>query len=59
MTATNPWLALPEGGPTPVLTRGLRAAHEALVTRGGTPFFRVDDTFQSWIDTTSLSSLRF
>ncbi len=37
MTATNPWLALPEGGPTPVLTRGLRAAHEALVTRAGAP----------------------
>jgi hypothetical protein len=37
VTATNPWLALPEGAPTPVLTRGLRAAHEALVTRAGTP----------------------
>jgi hypothetical protein len=37
MTATNPWLALPEGGPTPVLTRGLRAAHEALVTHAGAP----------------------
>ncbi|MBY3554960.1 phytochrome sensor protein [Modestobacter lapidis] len=27
---------MPDGGPTPVLTRGLRAAHEALVTRAGT-----------------------
>ncbi len=35
MTAVNPWLALPGGAPTPVLTRGLRAAHEALVTRAG------------------------
>jgi hypothetical protein len=33
----NPWLALPEGAPTPVLTRGLRAAHEALVTSAGSP----------------------
>ena len=37
MTATNPWLALPAGPPSPVLTRGLKAAHEALVTRGGVP----------------------
>src|SRR3954454_23702026 len=28
----NPWLALPEGRPTPGLTRRLRAAHESLVT---------------------------
>ena len=32
----NPWLALPEGRPSPALTRRLRAAHERLVT--GTPF---------------------
>ncbi|TFV63559.1 GAF domain-containing protein [Geodermatophilus sp. DF01-2] len=32
---TNPWLALPEGRPDPGLTRRLRAAHEALVTRAG------------------------
>ena len=31
----NPWLALPEGRPSPALTRRLRAAHERLVT--GTP----------------------
>ncbi|MGY1708453.1 phytochrome sensor protein [Geodermatophilus sp. SYSU D00758] len=34
MTTVNPWLALPEGRPDPLLTRRLRAAHEALVTRG-------------------------
>jgi hypothetical protein len=28
----NPWLALPEGQPSPALTRRLRAAHERLVT---------------------------
>ena len=33
MPAVNPWLALPDGGPSPVLARRLRAAHEALVTR--------------------------
>jgi transcriptional regulator of acetoin/glycerol metabolism len=30
--AVNPWLALPEGRPSPALTRLLRAAHERLVT---------------------------
>ncbi|MGK5113966.1 GAF domain-containing protein [Geodermatophilus sp. CPCC 205506] len=35
MTTVNPWLALPEGRPDPTLTRRLRAAHEAMVTRGG------------------------
>jgi hypothetical protein len=28
----NPWLALPDGRPSPALTRRLRAAHERLVT---------------------------
>jgi hypothetical protein len=28
----NPWLALPQGRPSPALTRRLRAAHERLVT---------------------------
>ncbi|MGY1590693.1 phytochrome sensor protein [Geodermatophilus sp. SYSU D00708] len=37
MTTVNPWLALPEGRPDPALARRLRAAHEALVTRGGPP----------------------
>jgi hypothetical protein len=34
VTTVNPWLALPEGRPDPALTHRLRAAHEALVTRG-------------------------
>ncbi len=34
MTGVRPELALPEGRPTPGLTRQLRAAHEILVTRG-------------------------
>ncbi|MCZ2823220.1 MULTISPECIES: GAF domain-containing protein [unclassified Modestobacter] len=33
MPALNPWLALPDGGPSPVLARRLRAAHESLVTQ--------------------------
>lgn len=33
-TTLNPWLALPDGRPSPGLTRGLRAAHERLVTGG-------------------------
>ncbi|WP_369139157.1 GAF domain-containing protein [Modestobacter versicolor] len=33
----NPWLALPGGGPSPVLARRLRLAHEALVTRADAP----------------------
>jgi len=37
VTTVNPWLALPDGDPGPVLTRRLRAAHEALVTQVGTP----------------------
>jgi transcriptional regulator of acetoin/glycerol metabolism len=31
-TTRNPWLALPDGQPSPALTRRLRAAHEHLVT---------------------------
>jgi hypothetical protein len=31
-TTLNPWLALPDGRPSPALTRGLRTAHERLVT---------------------------
>src|SRR3954454_5644429 len=37
MTTVNPWLALPEGRPSPGLTRRLRAAHETLVTVGAAP----------------------
>jgi transcriptional regulator of acetoin/glycerol metabolism len=33
----NPWLALPDGAPSRVLTRRLRAAHEAMVTSGAAP----------------------
>jgi transcriptional regulator of acetoin/glycerol metabolism len=39
----NPWLALPDGRPSPALTRRLRAAHERLVTGTGLP----DDTVRS------------
>jgi transcriptional regulator of acetoin/glycerol metabolism len=38
--AVNPWLALPEGRPSPALTRRLRAAHERLVSRAE---FSADD----------------
>jgi hypothetical protein len=37
VSALNPWLALPDGGPSPVLARRLRAAHEAMVTRVDAP----------------------
>ena len=36
-TTLNPWLALPDGRPSPALTRRLRAAHELLVTGGAGP----------------------
>ena len=39
--------------------RGRPAYHIFFEVRGGVPFFRVHDVFQSWIDTTTLSSLRF
>jgi hypothetical protein len=39
--------------------RGRPAYHIFFQVRGGIPFFRVNDIFQSWIDTTTLSSLRF
>jgi GAF domain len=42
--AVNPWLALPEGRPSPALTRRLRAAHERLVTGTGLP---ADDAVRS------------
>jgi hypothetical protein len=37
VTGVSPWLALPEGRPTPGHARRLRAAHETLVTRGAPP----------------------
>ena len=46
--AVNPWLALPQGPPSPALTRRLRAAHERLVTHSGLPpGDRVDDVVRS------------
>lgn len=39
--------------------RGRPAYHTYFEVRGGIPFFRVKDIFQSWIDTATLSSLRF
>ena len=35
MPPLNPWLALPDGGPSIARTRRLRTAHEAFVTGGG------------------------
>jgi hypothetical protein len=40
----SPWLALPEGRPSPALTRRLRAAHERLVTSASLP---ADDAVRS------------
>ena len=37
MPPLNPWLALPDGGPSPALTRRLRTAHELFVTGAGPP----------------------
>jgi hypothetical protein len=39
--------------------RGRDAFHTAFRVKGGTPFFGVDDTFESWFATDDLSSLRF
>ena len=39
--------------------RGRPAYHIFFQVRGGIPFYRVNDVFQSWIDTESLASLRF
>ncbi|HEU4630754.1 MAG TPA: DUF3108 domain-containing protein [Gemmatimonadaceae bacterium] len=39
--------------------RGRPAYHTYFQVKGGIPFFRVNDIFQSWIDTATLSSLRF
>jgi hypothetical protein len=43
----------------PEAIRGREAYHTVLTVRGGTPFFRVDDRFESWFDTRALASLRF
>lgn len=39
--------------------RGRRAYHTLFTLRGGTFFYKVNDVLQSWIDTETLSSLRF
>lgn len=39
--------------------RGRPAYHARFEVKGGIPFFRVHSVFDSWMDTTSLSSLRF
>lgn len=43
----------------PVDVRGREAYHTTFRVRGGTFFYKVDDRFESWIDTRTLSSLRF
>jgi hypothetical protein len=44
-------------GITPI--RGRPAYHTVFTLRGGTFFYRVNDVLQSWIDTSTLASLRF
>ena len=39
--------------------RGRPAYHTVFEVKGGIPFYRVHDVFQSWVDTATLSSLRF
>ena len=39
--------------------RGRPAYHTVFSVRGGTPFYRVNDVFESWFATDDLSSLRF
>jgi hypothetical protein len=39
--------------------RGRPAYHIYFQVRGGIPLFRINDVFESWMDTQSLSSLRF
>jgi hypothetical protein len=39
--------------------RGRDAWHTAFRVKGGTFFYRVNDVFESWIDTTTFASLRF
>jgi hypothetical protein len=41
------------------IVRGQPAYHTVFRVQGGTPFFRVDDLFESWFATSDLSSLRF
>ena len=39
--------------------RGRRAYHAVFRVTGGTFFYKVNDTYESWIDTATLASLRF
>jgi len=39
--------------------RGEPAYHSVFQIRGGTPFYKVNDTFQSWFRTEDLASVRF
>lgn len=39
--------------------RGHQTFHTVFTVRGGTFFYKVDDRLESWLDTTTLSSLRF
>lgn len=39
--------------------RGRPAYHIVFSVQGGIPFFRVNDKYESWIDTTTLASLRY
>jgi hypothetical protein len=39
--------------------RGKEAYHTVFQVKGGIPFYRVHDVFESWFDTGSLSSLKF
>jgi hypothetical protein len=39
--------------------RGRDAWHTVFTIKGGIPLYRVDDRMESWIDTTSFTSLRF
>ena len=39
--------------------RGRSAYHTTFRLNGGIPFYKVDDTFESWFTTDSLASLRF
>jgi Protein of unknown function (DUF3108) len=38
--------------------RGVTTFHAVLAVRGGLPFFRVEDRFESWFDTLTLTTLR-
>ena len=39
--------------------RGRPAWHLVFTIKGGVPFYRIDDRLESWVDTATMSSLRF